>query len=195
MTACVLNIYAHNDEKNQERVKTLEQREEDVDARQHDIADYLSRLMLKPLAPAESRQIPVLLHCTNDAEKIGDYAMELRDLMLKIQRDEVRFSESAEMELEALRNRVDNLAENALELLKENSPARLQEAIGANAEFIKKLDMAEQTHMARLCEGKCKPANGVLYLEMLEKIRKITHHLYNIVERAGQFYAKLPRVG
>ena len=195
MTACALNIYAHDDEKNQERVKTLEQREEDVDSRQHDIADYLSKLMLKPLAPAESRQIPVLLHCTNDAEKIGDYALELRDLMQKIKDGEVRFSEPAEFELEALRSRLNALAEDALELLKENSPERLQAAAGANAEFLKKLDLAEQTHMTRLCEGKCKPANGVLYLELLEKIRKISRHLYNITERAGQFYTKLPRVG
>ena len=62
MTDIALNIYAHNDEHNQERVKSLPQREEEIDARQHDIANYLTALMLKPLSPRESRQIPVLIH-------------------------------------------------------------------------------------------------------------------------------------
>jgi Na/Pi-cotransporter len=195
MTDTTLNIYAHNDEHNQERVKGLPQREEEIDARQHDIADYLTALMLKPLSPRESRQIPVLIHCTNDAEKIGDYAMELCDLMKRIKADKVQFSEDAEIEMERIHGQLETLTENAIDLLKENHMQNPETARAAHAEMQKMLDEAELTHMNRLYEGKCITKNGVLFMELLEKIRKTERHIFNIAERAGDFYGKLPDVG
>ena len=195
MTDTALKIYAHNDEHNQERVRTLPQREEEIDARQHDIADYLTALMLKPLSPRESRQIPVLIHCTNDAEKIGDYAMELCELMKRIKADKVQFSEDAESELERIHGQLETLTENAIDLLKENHTRNPETAHAAHAEMQKMLDEAELTHMNRLYEGKCITKNGVLFMELLEKIRKIERHIFNITERAGDFYGKLPDVG
>ncbi len=195
MTDIALNIYAHNDEHNQERVKTLPQREAEIDARQHDIANYLTELMLKPLVPRESRQIPVLLHCANDAEKIGDYAMELSELMKRIKSDEIQFSEQAEMELDHLHGKLKILTKNAVELLKDNHSLNPETALAAHADMQKTLDNAELTHMNRLYEGKCTIKNGVLFMEILEKIRKIERHIFNIAERAGDFYGKLPDVG
>ena len=193
MTDIALNIYAHNDEHNQERVKTLPQREAEIDARQHDIANYLTELMLNPLVPRESRQIPVLLHCANDAEKIGDYAMELSELMKRIKSDEIQFSEQAEMELDHLHGKLKTLTKNAVELLKDNHSLNPETALAAHADMQKTLDNAELTHMNRLYEGKCVIRNGVLFMEVLEIIRKIERHVFNIAERAGDFYGKLPR--
>ena len=193
MTDIALNIYAHNDEHNQERVKTLPQREAEIDARQHDIANYLTELMLKPLVPRESRQIPVLLHCANDAEKIGDYAMELSELMKRIKSDEIQFSEQAEMELDHLHGKLKPLTKNAVELLKDNHSLNPETALAAHADMQRTLDNAELTHMNRLYEGKCVIRNGVLFMEVLEIIRKIERHVFNIAERAGDFYGKLPR--
>ncbi len=195
MTDTVLNIYAHNDETNQEHVKLLQQREDEIDARQRDIANYLTALMLKPLVPRESRQIPVLIHCSNDAEKIGDYAMELHGLMKRIKSDSVQFSEQAETELENLHRQLKSLAENAVDLLKDNPTRDPQAALAAHAEIQKMLETAELTHMNRLYEGKCIIKNGVLFMELLEKIRKIERHIFNIAERAGDFYGKLPDIG
>ena len=195
MTDIALNIYARNDEHNQERVRTLPQREAEIDARQHDIANYLTELMLKPLVPRESRQIPVLLHCANDAEKIGDYAMELSELMKRIKSDEIQFSEQAEMELDRLHSRLKTLTENAVELLKDKHMLNPETALAVHADMQKTLDDAELTHMNRLYEGKCTIKNGVLFMEILEKIRKIERHIFNIAERAGDFYGKLPDVG
>ncbi len=195
MTDIALNIYAHNDEHNQERVKTLPQREAEIDARQHDIANYLTELMLKPLVPRESRQIPVLLHCANDAEKIGDYAMELSELMKMIKSEEIQFSEQAEMELDHLHGKLKTLTKNAVDLLKDNHSLNPETALAAHADMKKTLDNAELTHMNRLYEGKCVIKNGVLFMEIMEKIRKIERHIFNITERAGDFYGKLPDVG
>ncbi len=195
MADAVLNIYIDNSESNQEYVKSLPQREEEIDARQHAISDYLTALMLKPLVPRETRQIPVLLHCANDAEKIGDYAMELGELMKKIKEENIQFSESAEKELKLLHRQLDALTQDAVGLLKENHTQHPESVYRAHREIQKAMDDAELTHMNRLYEGKCVVKNGVLFMELLEKIRKIERHIFNIAERTGDFYGKLPDIG
>ena len=49
----------------------LEEKESEVDGFQKDITAYLSELMRRDLTAREAEQIPLLLHCTNDAERIG----------------------------------------------------------------------------------------------------------------------------
>ena len=54
------------------------------------------------------------------------------------------------------------------------------------------LNRSEAEHISRINNGECRPQVGILYLELLEEIRKISRHLENIVERADMFYSKLP---
>ncbi|MBE6400706.1 MAG: Na/Pi cotransporter family protein, partial [Verrucomicrobia bacterium] len=75
---CTLCLYNKNDEKNQAVLKQLEKREADIDERQKDITDYLAKLMQVKLTTQEAEQIPLLLHCTNDAERLGDLAADIR---------------------------------------------------------------------------------------------------------------------
>ena len=39
----------------------------------------------------------------------------------------------------------------------------------------------------------CKPQVGILYLELVEEMRKISRHLENIHDRAAMFYGKFPK--
>ena len=88
MIDCTLKIYNHNDEKNQQIVKQLDKREADIDERQKEITEYLQQLIMRPLTAQESEQIPMLLHCTNDAERIGDHAEIIKSMMDKLKNDE-----------------------------------------------------------------------------------------------------------
>ena len=50
------------------------------------------------------------------------------------------------------------------------------------------LNKSETEHISRINNGECRPQVGILYLEILEEIRKISRHLQNINDRAGMFY-------
>ncbi|MBO5958522.1 MAG: Na/Pi cotransporter family protein, partial [Lentisphaeria bacterium] len=89
-----LRMYNRNDEKTQKLLSQLDKREEDVDARQKDITGYLSLLMQHPLTADEAKQIPILLHCTNDVERIGDHAFVIRTVMERIATSGCKFSDS-----------------------------------------------------------------------------------------------------
>ena len=51
---------------------------------------------------------------------------------------------------------------------------------------------SEKEHLNRINSGDCRPQVGILYLELLEELRKIGRHLENINDRASMFYSRLP---
>ena len=172
--------------------RQLHAREEHVDRQQRMISEYLTRLMLRPLSPRESRQIPLLLHCANDAEKIGDYALEMDRILQRMEEQNVRFSPTAGKHLLELKNSLKTLAAETVGLLAAH-PAEQSAATERSArKFEKKLDRAELAHLARIHAGQCGVECGVLFMELLERLRKTERHLRNIAERSGQFYGKIP---
>ena len=192
MIDCTLKIYLDNDEKNQAMVKQLEKREADIDERQKDITAYLSELMLRKLTAKEAEQIPMLLHCTNDVERIGDHAELIRNITEKLNDSDIRFSPEAEAELKEIHNTLDKLAYATADLLEKNRFEAHTQATKLQQQLFATLDSSEAEHLARINNGGCRPQVGILYLELLEEIRKISRHLENINDRSGMFYEKLP---
>lgn len=193
MVDCTLNLYANNDEKNQAVLKQLEKREADVDERQKNITEYLSKLMQTQLTSAEAEQIPLLLHCTNDAERIGDLAAGIRGVMDLLAQNNYRFSEDADREFETLHAKLATVADLAIKILEKKSPETLELAKTKKREMKEMLNAVESEHMARVGEGTCLPQVSVRYLELLEMMRKVYKNLSNIIDRAEMFYEKLPK--
>ena len=188
MIDCALNIYNRNDEKNQALAKQLEKREADIDERQQKITEYLSQLMSKKLTRQEAAQIPLLLHCVNDVERIGDHTEIINDIIDQLHKDDLRFSIQAEKEFDMLHDKLAEVAHLSSELLTRCTPELLQKSLKLHDEIYSMLNDFETEHVARINRGACRPQVGILYLELLAEIRKISRHLFNLNERAEMFY-------
>ena len=188
MVDCALNLYNRNDAKNQILARQLEKREADIDRRQKNITTYLSQLMSRKLTRQEAAQIPLLLHCTNDAERIGDHTAILQEIIGKLQADELKFSPQAEKEYDLLHDKLSEIAELTIDLLTHCTTPLLQKSALLHSEIHRLLHEFEEEHITRINQGDCCPQVGILYLELLSEIRKISRHLLNINERAGTFY-------
>jgi Na/Pi-cotransporter len=188
MIDCALNLYNRNDAQNQLFARQLEKREADIDERQKNITEYLSQLMSKRLTRQEAAQIPLLLHCTNDVERIGDHTAIIQNIIGQMQQNELKFSAQAEKEYDLLHDKLAEIATLSSEMLTRGKPEQLQKSAVLHAEITRMLDEYETEHITRINNGDCQPQVGILYLELLAEIRKISRHLLNINERAGMFY-------
>ena len=189
MIDCALNLYNRNDAKNQVFAKQLEKREADIDERQKNITEYLSLLMSQKLTRQEAGQIPLLLHCTNDVERIGDHTAIIQGIITQMQENELKFSTQAEKEYDLLHDKLSAIAVLSTDMLKQCTPEQLQESAILHREMDQMLNQFEEGHISRINKGDCSPQVGLLYLELLSEIRKISRHLLNIDERAKMFYA------
>ena len=194
MADASLKIYNKNDEENRDYLENLEEYENDIDVRQKDITSYLSKLMLTELTEEEAEQIPLLLHCTNDAERIGDLSLNIRVIMENITNKKYKFSESAEAEFNDLHERLNTLATLSVKLLATKSPDLMQTAKALKKEMADTLNAIESDHVSRVNNGICRAEVGISYLELLESIRKVSKNLNNIIDRCDNFYERLPKV-
>jgi len=188
MIDCALNIYNRNDEKNQLFVRQLEKREADIDERQQNITNYLAQLMSKKLSVRETVQIPLLLHCTNDVERIGDHTEIIQKIIGELHDNNLVFSKHAEAEYNNLHDKLAEVAKLSAEMLSCCTPELMKKSVALENEIYVMLDSCEKEHIARINSGDCRPQVGILYLELLAEIRKIARHLFNINERSEMFY-------
>ena len=61
-------------------VKELEEAEAKIDEMQSEVTAYLVRLTRRQLSVAQSELVPLLMHCTNDAERIADHVEVILNL-------------------------------------------------------------------------------------------------------------------
>ena len=188
MIDCSLNLYNRNDSKNQAVAKQLDKREEDIDERQKNITEYLSKIMGTKLTAKEASQIPLLLHCTNDVERIGDHASIICKIIRNLQENELKFSPQAEQEYDLLHDKLAEIAELSAAMLAHCSPEKLKKSARLHEEIKNMLNKFETEHVERINGGNCQVQVGLLYLDLLAEIRKISRHLLNINERSEMFY-------
>jgi phosphate:Na+ symporter len=150
--------------------------------------------MQSDLTSEEAKQIPLLLHCTNDAERIGDLSENIKAIMDTMIRNKYSFSQKAEEEFNELHEKLTMLAESAISLFYKKSDELLGKAKHLKREVADMINIVEADHISRVNTGSCLPEVSVLYLELLESIRKVAKNLNNIVDRAEMFYEKLPKV-
>lgn len=184
MIDCALKTYARNDAANQALAKELPEREEGIDAMQAQITEYLSKLMLLKLTGTQARAVPVLLHCTNDLERIGDHAAIILEQIDQIKASGVGLSSLALGELEQLHALLIEQVECASGVLNKQSAKYLARADELKEHIRALTEKFEDNHIQRLKDGSCLPVIGVYYIELLAEIRKVSRHIANVTDRA-----------
>ncbi len=187
---CAFKLYDRTDADNLELSESLDEIEREIDERQSDIASYLSRLMEKPITHEQAGRIPMLLHCVNDAERIGDHAIIVRDIFNSLSEGEKILSDDARDEFLKLHAKLVRQAQGTLSLLAGADDSVRRAVMTLRDEIMVAAALCEQNHMIRLREKRCSADTGVVYIELLGEFRKVSRHLANIAERSGAFHAR-----
>ena len=70
--------------------------EERIDAMQADVTAYLVQITRKQLTEPQSELVPLLMHCTNDAERIADHTELILQLAARLIKNDKKLSRSRE---------------------------------------------------------------------------------------------------
>ena len=92
-------------------------REHKVDKMQEEITAYLTALMQHTLSSQEAQALPVLLHCTNDAERLADYASGVINQADRLAGFHEKFGRKPEKELRQFFASIEAMAQDELAAL------------------------------------------------------------------------------
>ena len=162
------------------KLEQLTANEDSIDLMEDRLNAYLVKINDCELTDYENRKVTELFHLTSEFERIGDYTMNLIETAQKMNEDKINFSESALKELNVISDAVEEIVKMSIEAVENNDTAiavkiePLEETIDYLNETLK------ARHIERLKQGKCVVETGVLFLDMLINLERISDHCSNI---------------
>jgi len=164
------------------KAKRVFKTEKIVNDLEHDIANYLIKLTNAPITDEERAMIDGLFSTIGDIERVGDHADNLAEMTVHRVENKLVYSDKALAEIEHMAERVLKSYKQALTAIKEGDHGIAKSVIEREGE----IDMLEKNlrkkHIKRLNEGKCTPASGVLFLDIINNLERIGDHASNIAD-------------
>jgi Na/Pi-cotransporter len=173
-----------NNNFDEEVAASFDAREREVDKHQFEITNYLTQITRRPLSQKQAEYIPVLMHCTNDAERIADYTSNIISLASRLKEAEASISEAGIEDLKFLFDCLRKQANLLMRSISEHNVDAAYEARAMEKEFTRLSNELEDKHIERLREGTCRVIVGVIFIELLGELEKVSAKLATIAKRA-----------
>ncbi|HYH04244.1 MAG TPA: PhoU domain-containing protein, partial [Bacillota bacterium] len=122
-----------------------------------------------------------MLHIVTDIERVGDHAYNIAHLAEKKHQEQLQFSELALNEIELMFGKATDVYNKACLAFSEDNLELAKQIINREDSIDKLEEELRQNHIHRLNQGKCWPGSGVVYVEMLSNLQRISAHSANIV--------------
>ncbi|MBN1863337.1 MAG: Na/Pi cotransporter family protein [Victivallales bacterium] len=162
---------------------SLMKRENKIDSLQSEITAYLVKLTEVQLLEEQAGIVPLLMHCTNDAERIADHAENIISLAKRLKECKKKFSKDAEAEIDLMWGVLKRQAEHVIKSFERADISMADKAKKDERKLDKLAVKFEENHISRLRGGKCNAVTGVIFLEMLAELEKIGDRFDNIADR------------
>ncbi len=162
------------------KVESINEFENAIDRMEDKINNYLIKLTDFELTDVESRNITYLLKLVSEFERVGDYTINILELAEQLYQSQANLSQRALNELAAISDAVAEIVDMAIISFISNDSA-----LAAKIEPLEEtIDTMEDTlkfkHIERLKNGKCTIDGGVIFLELLTNLERISDHCSNI---------------
>ena len=179
----------------QDAFDELADEEEKIDRMQADVTEYLVKIMRRRnLTDPQSELIPLLMHCTNDAERIADHTANIIALTERLSKSDKKLSDDSIKAIEQVWNILNHEASSVMVALGGTDDDEVRSALKSERKVNKLTREFEQENIDRLRTGSCSLVNSVIFIELLAELEKLGDHLSNIAERAPEIqkhYIKL----
>lgn len=153
---------------------------------QDELTQYVVEFGQHDPTEGQAAHIPAILHIAGDAERIGDHAKEMVEHAERKVDRKIIFSAIAQQELIAIIAKLDDLSllarDSLLELIKP-VPETVGKTQNIQWEIVEMIQSSQQGHIERLEAGTCTVSAGILYMDILSHIERISEHFMNIVQR------------
>lgn len=162
------------------KMKEVFEREREINTLQEKLNGYLIKLSNINLSEKEQLKVAELFHMVSDIERVGDHADNIGELAVKLKEQNVKFSEIAKKELEGIADMALECYSKAIKGYEEQDTNMALDAMAIEDKVDKLEEKLRSKHMKRLAKEECNPFAGIIFLDMISNIERITDHASNI---------------
>lgn len=162
----------------------IKKREDITDKLEVEISLYLSRTTEEDISRATAQKVRSMLRMVNDMERIGDVFFQLMVNADRMNQNNIKFSEEVKLELRKMLNLIyDGIKQMRKNLTLEHGDQKIMKGTYTLENKINNLrDKLQKSHYKRLEESRYSIQEGLIYLDIINRLEKIGDYLVNINE-------------
>jgi len=171
-------------EQDKPMAQTVLDREKQLNTLERMITDYLIKISNTSLTEEQFVTINNLFHTVNDIERVGDHAENIADLAEYCILNKLTFSAQAIDEFKKLSEITKSTVVDAL-LARKAMILEAVKRVEKNEELVDELEESyREAHIKRLASGVCQTTSGVIFLDVISNLERISDHALNIAQYA-----------
>ena len=165
-----------------EKIQQVYAREKEINGMEKILTSFLVEVDNLSLTEEQHEQVKNLFYTVSDIERAGDHAENIAELAENMQRDQVAFSKKGKADLDLISAQTLQSLQIAVEA-RETGAVETADSVRVLEQSVDMLegDLREK-HIKRLSKGKCEPESGVIFLDIISNLERISDHAVNIAD-------------
>ena len=156
--------------------------EKEINQLERDILEYLIQLSNAAISGEDRAIVDELFNTINDIERVGDHADNIAELSMYFIEKDLTFSEESIKDMNTMYEKVMKTYEMSLQSMREGSSELALKVV----KMEEQVDIIERScrsaHIYRLNNSMCNPEAGIIFLDLLSNLERISDHASNIAK-------------
>ena len=156
--------------------------EKKINAMNRELSEYLIKANTLPVNDHQRLVVADLFNTLTDLERSGDHAENVAKEVQLLMTRQLAFSETGKKDLRDMTDAVQEAFRYAVKAREERSVTSARK-VSACEDLVDSLrDEQKERHMDRLSRGECKPEAGLVFIEIIDNLERISDHAQNMAE-------------
>ncbi|MDW2798819.1 Na/Pi cotransporter family protein [Clostridium boliviensis] len=161
-------------------IKQVEKLEQKIDQYEKLLTDYLIKINNQSLNEEQHILVKNLFYTVSDFERVSDHCENLSELAAEKANRNIIFSKEAESEMKEMLKAVRASLEHAIKARETSDMSEVRAVVQCEENVDILEEELRERHIERLSAQSCKPENGVVFLDALSNLERISDHAHNI---------------
>ena len=156
--------------------------EKKINAMNRELSEYLIKANTLPVNDHQRLVVADLFNTLTDLERSGDHAENVAKEVQLLMTRQLTISETGKKDLRDMTDAVQEAFRYAVKAREERSVSSARK-VSACEDLVDSLrDEQKERHMDRLSRGECKPEAGLVFIEIIDNLERISDHAQNMAE-------------
>lgn len=165
-----------------EDIRIAYENEDKINEYEKTITKYLVKINNLNLSDTQHKTVKNLLYTINDLERIGDHAKNVAEFGETLKKDNLVFSDKVIGELERMKEHVAKSLNLAVAMRESGSADEIKKVYKYENDVDRiEIDIREK-YISRLLEKECNIETGVLFIDIISNLERISDHALNIAQ-------------
>ena len=167
-------------EKDKKLSAEVEYNEETIDQMESILTKYLIKVNNLELTEKQKEHVNNLFYTISDFERVGDHANNLAETADYMVENHISFSGTGLSDIQRVFEKSLDSFENALRARENGSLTNVQACTTDEDEVDVLNEELREKHIERLSSGQCAPQAGVVFLDILTNLERVSDHAVNV---------------